>query len=134
MHWYRCMSVYWLCNVLLDDCSRGSTLVVTLATLAYELLQYVEFLFWWLGQVYFKWTDYSAHWVSIYLIRKQLLEMQCCLHFKGQQKPATFWEQEIRMADYIFYRTFDVRHCTISDKMDDKVGGLEGKERRSCSM
>ncbi|KAI7994408.1 Protein ANTI-SILENCING 1 [Camellia lanceoleosa] len=35
-------------------------------------------------------------------------------------------EQEIRMADYIFYRTFDVRHCTISDKMDDKVGGLEG--------
>ncbi|THF95080.1 hypothetical protein TEA_028967 [Camellia sinensis var. sinensis] len=36
-------------------------------------------------------------------------------------------EQEIRMADYIFYRTFDVRHCTISDKMDDKVGGLEVK-------
>ncbi|KAF5938748.1 hypothetical protein HYC85_023007 [Camellia sinensis] len=24
-------------------------------------------------------------------------------------------EQEIRMADNIFYRTFDVRHCTISD-------------------
>ncbi|CAL5431604.1 unnamed protein product [Camellia sinensis] len=36
-------------------------------------------------------------------------------------------EQEIRMADNKFYRTFDVRHCTISDKMDDKVGGLEVK-------
>lgn len=29
------------------------------------------------------------------------------------------------MADYIFYRTFDVGRCTILDKMDDNVGGLE---------
>ncbi|CAL5431598.1 unnamed protein product [Camellia sinensis] len=45
---------------------------------------------------------------------------------KGSRNPQPS-EQEIRMADYIFYRTFDVRHCTISDKMDDKVGGLEVK-------
>ncbi|KAL6980130.1 hypothetical protein U1Q18_021779 [Sarracenia purpurea var. burkii] len=36
-------------------------------------------------------------------------------------------EQELQMADHIFYRTFDVKHCTISDKMDDKVAGLEVK-------
>ncbi|GFS35395.1 hypothetical protein Acr_00g0039550 [Actinidia rufa] len=36
-------------------------------------------------------------------------------------------EQELEMADYIFYRTFDVKHHTISDRMDDKVAGLEVK-------
>lgn len=30
------------------------------------------------------------------------------------------------MADFVFYRTFDVQHCTVLDKMEDKVGGLEG--------
>lgn len=34
-------------------------------------------------------------------------------------------EEELKMADYVFYRTFDVGLCTILDKMDDKVGGLE---------
>lgn len=33
--------------------------------------------------------------------------------------------EEIKMADYVFYRTFDVERCTVLDKMDDKVGGLE---------
>ncbi|XP_058203995.1 protein ANTI-SILENCING 1 isoform X4 [Rhododendron vialii] len=36
-------------------------------------------------------------------------------------------EQELQMADYVFSRTFDVRHCTISDQMDDKVAGLAVK-------
>lgn len=36
-------------------------------------------------------------------------------------------EEETKLADYIFYRTFDVGLCTILDKMDDKVGGLEVK-------
>ncbi|XAR69316.1 hypothetical protein NMG60_11000856 [Bertholletia excelsa] len=36
-------------------------------------------------------------------------------------------EQELEMADYVFYRTFDVNHCTISDRIDDKVAGLEVK-------
>ncbi|XP_057478472.1 protein ANTI-SILENCING 1-like isoform X2 [Actinidia eriantha] len=36
-------------------------------------------------------------------------------------------EQELEMADCIFYRTFDVKHHTISDRMDDKVAGLEGE-------
>ncbi|GFS44923.1 bromo-adjacent homology (BAH) domain-containing protein [Actinidia rufa] len=36
-------------------------------------------------------------------------------------------EQELAMADYVFYRTFDVKHHTISDRMEDKVAGLEVK-------
>ncbi|KAA8525308.1 hypothetical protein F0562_007163 [Nyssa sinensis] len=35
--------------------------------------------------------------------------------------------EELQMADYIFYRTFDVGHCTILDKMDDKVAGVDVK-------
>lgn len=35
-------------------------------------------------------------------------------------------EEEIKLADYIFYRTFNVGQCTLSDKMDDCVGGLAG--------
>ncbi|PIM98242.1 hypothetical protein CDL12_29279 [Handroanthus impetiginosus] len=31
------------------------------------------------------------------------------------------------MADYVFYRLFDVKNCTISDQMDDTVGGIEVK-------
>lgn len=34
-------------------------------------------------------------------------------------------EEELKLADYVFYRTFDVGSCTILDKMDDKVGGTE---------
>ncbi|KAL1532490.1 protein ANTI-SILENCING 1-like isoform X2 [Salvia divinorum] len=33
--------------------------------------------------------------------------------------------KEFQMADYVFYRIFDVKSCTISDKFDDKVCGLE---------
>nr|DAD46365.1 TPA_asm: hypothetical protein HUJ06_004595 [Nelumbo nucifera] len=33
--------------------------------------------------------------------------------------------EELEMADYIFHRTFDVGNYKISDKMDDKVGGIE---------
>ncbi|PWA82420.1 protein ANTI-SILENCING 1 [Artemisia annua] len=35
--------------------------------------------------------------------------------------------EELKAADFVFYRTFDVQSCTISDKMDDKVGDLEIK-------
>ncbi|XP_059307065.1 protein ANTI-SILENCING 1 isoform X1 [Lycium ferocissimum] len=34
-------------------------------------------------------------------------------------------DEEVKMADYVFYRAFDVGNCTIVDKMDDKVGGLD---------
>ncbi|CAI9759656.1 unnamed protein product [Fraxinus pennsylvanica] len=33
--------------------------------------------------------------------------------------------EEIQMADYVFYRLFDVKNCQILDKMDDKAGGLD---------
>ncbi|XP_057799503.1 protein ANTI-SILENCING 1 isoform X2 [Salvia miltiorrhiza] len=33
--------------------------------------------------------------------------------------------KELQMADYVFYRVFDVNSCTISDQIDDTVGGLE---------
>ncbi|KAL6524099.1 hypothetical protein OROMI_031194 [Orobanche minor] len=35
--------------------------------------------------------------------------------------------EELQMADYVFYRIFDVKRCSISDQMDDTVGGLEVK-------
>ncbi|CAA0838527.1 bromo-adjacent homology (BAH) domain-containing protein [Striga hermonthica] len=35
--------------------------------------------------------------------------------------------EELEAADYVFYRVFDVKSCTVSDHMDDKVGGLEVK-------
>ncbi|KAK6161828.1 hypothetical protein DH2020_001669 [Rehmannia glutinosa] len=35
--------------------------------------------------------------------------------------------EELQVADYVFYRTFDVKSCAISDQMDDTVGGLEVK-------
>ncbi|XP_042519352.1 protein ANTI-SILENCING 1 isoform X2 [Macadamia integrifolia] len=34
-------------------------------------------------------------------------------------------EEELSMADYVFYRTFDVGKCTISHNIDDKVAGIE---------
>ncbi|XP_055827397.1 protein ANTI-SILENCING 1 [Solanum dulcamara] len=36
-------------------------------------------------------------------------------------------DEEVKMADYVFYRAFDVGNCTILDKMVDKVGGLDVK-------
>lgn len=36
-------------------------------------------------------------------------------------------DEELKAADYIFYRTFDVQRCAILDKMDNIVGGLEIK-------
>ncbi|KAL0311995.1 UNVERIFIED_CONTAM: protein ANTI-SILENCING 1 [Sesamum radiatum] len=35
--------------------------------------------------------------------------------------------EELQMADFVFYRIFDVKSCTISDQMDDTVGGLKVK-------
>lgn len=35
-------------------------------------------------------------------------------------------EEDIKMADYIFFRTFDVGNCAISDYIKDEVGGIEG--------
>jgi len=35
--------------------------------------------------------------------------------------------QEQAMADYIFYRVFDVKNCTLSDQLPDKIAGLEVK-------
>ncbi|XP_062214815.1 protein ANTI-SILENCING 1 [Phragmites australis] len=33
--------------------------------------------------------------------------------------------REQAMADYIFYRFFDVKNCTLSDQLPDKIAGLE---------
>ncbi|XP_058081707.1 protein ANTI-SILENCING 1 isoform X2 [Magnolia sinica] len=33
--------------------------------------------------------------------------------------------EEMKMADFIFFRTFDVGNCTISDKFLDKIAGVE---------
>lgn len=34
--------------------------------------------------------------------------------------------EELEMADHVFYRTFDVGNCRIVDKIDDKIAGVEG--------
>ncbi|KAM0046338.1 putative BAH domain-containing protein [Helianthus debilis subsp. tardiflorus] len=34
-------------------------------------------------------------------------------------------DEELKAVDFVFNRTFDVQSCTVLDKMDDKVGGLE---------
>lgn len=36
-------------------------------------------------------------------------------------------DEEVKLADYVFYRAFDVGTCAILDKMIDKVGGLDVK-------
>ncbi|PHU03977.1 hypothetical protein BC332_29228 [Capsicum chinense] len=36
-------------------------------------------------------------------------------------------DEEVKAADYVFYRVFDVGNCTILDKMYDKIGGLDVK-------
>ncbi|GLT85402.1 hypothetical protein SLE2022_035920 [Rubroshorea leprosula] len=35
--------------------------------------------------------------------------------------------EERQLADYVFYQTFDVGQCTISDKIDEKIAGIEAK-------
>ncbi|KAJ4844300.1 hypothetical protein Tsubulata_030501 [Turnera subulata] len=36
-------------------------------------------------------------------------------------------EEELQIADFFFYRTFDVDKCMILDKLDDKIAGIEVK-------
>ncbi|KAK9102632.1 hypothetical protein Sjap_019886 [Stephania japonica] len=36
--------------------------------------------------------------------------------------------EELRKADYVFCHTFNVATCTISDKIDDKIAGIEVKD------
>jgi hypothetical protein len=35
-------------------------------------------------------------------------------------------DEELRAADFIFYRAIDIRRCKILDKIGDKVAGIEG--------
>lgn len=44
---------------------------------------------------------------------------------KDSRNPQPSYE-EIEMADFIFYRTFDVGHRVITDKIDDKIAGIDG--------
>ncbi|KAL8061819.1 hypothetical protein ABFS82_02G107800 [Erythranthe guttata] len=46
----------------------------------------------------------------------------CSSKHKRNPQPS---EEELRMADYIFYRTFDVAQCTISDKFPSSICGVE---------
>lgn len=34
--------------------------------------------------------------------------------------------EELQMADFVFYRTFHVGHWIISDKIGDKIAGIDG--------
>ncbi|XVE97535.1 hypothetical protein REPUB_Repub03eG0027700 [Reevesia pubescens] len=36
-------------------------------------------------------------------------------------------DEELQMADFVFYRTFDVGQCIILDKIDDKIAGIDVK-------
>ncbi|KAE8732629.1 Bromo-adjacent domain-containing protein, putative isoform 2 [Hibiscus syriacus] len=36
-------------------------------------------------------------------------------------------DRDIRTANFMFYRTFDVGQCTICDKIDEKIAGIEVK-------
>lgn len=36
-------------------------------------------------------------------------------------------DEELQMADFVFYRTFDVGQCVISDKIDDTIAGTDVK-------
>lgn len=35
-------------------------------------------------------------------------------------------KEELEEADFIFYRTFDVGQCVISEKIDDEIAGVDG--------
>ncbi|KAL3819025.1 hypothetical protein ACJIZ3_004930 [Penstemon smallii] len=48
-----------------------------------------------------------------------------CISKDSRNPPPS--SEELQAADYVFYRTFDVKSCTISDQMDVSVGGLEVK-------
>uniref|UniRef100_A0A1D1ZK63 BAH and coiled-coil domain-containing protein 1 n=2 Tax=Anthurium amnicola TaxID=1678845 RepID=A0A1D1ZK63_9ARAE len=48
----------------------------------------------------------------------------CTLKDERNTQPS---DEELKMADYIFYRTFDVGNYTISDKIGDSVAGVEAK-------
>ncbi|KAM0828813.1 hypothetical protein ACQ4PT_067296 [Festuca glaucescens] len=54
-----------------------------------------------------------------------------CLSKDERNRQPTPREQEV--ADYIFYRFFDVGNCTLSDKVPEKIGGLEGQSRIQIS-
>lgn len=36
--------------------------------------------------------------------------------------------RELAMADYIFYRFFDVNSCTLSEQLPEKIAGVEGQQ------
>ena len=35
-------------------------------------------------------------------------------------------KEEFKMADYVFYRTFDVQERTVSDKLGEKIAMIDG--------
>ncbi|XVE53703.1 hypothetical protein DITRI_Ditri03aG0023800 [Diplodiscus trichospermus] len=39
-------------------------------------------------------------------------------------------DEDLQLADFVFFRTFDVGKCVILDKMDDKIAGIDG----TCSL
>lgn len=50
---------------------------------------------------------------------------------KDERNPQPL-DEDIKRADYIFYRTFDVGNCTISDTIEEKVCGVEVKYIFNC--
>ncbi|KAG6492983.1 hypothetical protein ZIOFF_047955 [Zingiber officinale] len=51
----------------------------------------------------------------------------CVICTSKDERNAQPSDEDLKMADYIFYRTFDVQTCTISEKIDDKIVGVEAK-------
>ncbi|XP_039066295.1 protein ANTI-SILENCING 1-like [Hibiscus syriacus] len=45
-------------------------------------------------------------------------------------------DQDLQMADFVFYRTFDVEQCIIGDKFVDKIAGIDVKFifNQMCSL
>ncbi|KAI3525105.1 hypothetical protein L1887_03777 [Cichorium endivia] len=39
--------------------------------------------------------------------------------------------EEVKMSDYVFYRTFDVENCILSERFPDKIAGVEVKDEES---
>lgn len=53
---------------------------------------------------------------------------KCCVICTSKdERNAQPSDEDLKMADYIFYRTFDVQTCTISEKIDDNIAGVEAK-------
>ncbi|XP_073119247.1 protein ANTI-SILENCING 1-like [Henckelia pumila] len=46
-----------------------------------------------------------------------------CISMDRRNRQPT--EEELQMANYVFYRTFDVKSLTISDQINDTVGGIQ---------